>query len=66
MTVSLRVMSAGKGYQYLLRSVVTGDGNRSLRTPLTRYYLEEGTPPGYWLGVASASSVTADSRPATR
>ncbi|MEU2200612.1 MobF family relaxase [Isoptericola sp. NPDC019482] len=50
MTVSLRVMTAGKGYEYLLRSVVTGDGNRSLTTPLTRYYLDEGTPPGYWLG----------------
>lgn len=50
MTVSMRVMSAGKGYQYLLKSVVSGDGNRSLSTPLTRYYTEEGTPPGRWLG----------------
>ncbi len=50
MTVSMRVMSAGKGYQYLLKSVVSGDGNRSLSTPLTRYYAEEGTPPGRWLG----------------
>jgi len=32
-TVSMRKMSAGKGYQYLLRSVVAGDGNRSLSTP---------------------------------
>lgn len=45
MTVSMRKMSAGKGYQYLLRSVVTGDGNRALSTPLTRYYAEAGTPP---------------------
>ncbi|MEI2713917.1 MAG: MobF family relaxase [Nocardioides sp.] len=50
MTVSLRRMSAGRGYQYLLRSVVSGDGNRSLTTPLTRYYSEAGTPPGRWLG----------------
>jgi conjugative relaxase-like TrwC/TraI family protein len=50
MTVSMRKMSAGKGYQYLLRSVVAGDGNRSLSTPLTRYYAETGTPPGFWLG----------------
>ena len=50
MTVSMRVMSAGTGYQYLLKSVVAGDGNRSLSTPLTRYYTEEGTPPGRWLG----------------
>jgi conjugative relaxase-like TrwC/TraI family protein len=46
----MRVMSAGDGYEYLLRSVVAGDGNRSLSTPLTRYYEETGTPPGYWLG----------------
>jgi conjugative relaxase-like TrwC/TraI family protein len=49
-TVSLRRMSAGSGYQYLLRSVAAGDGNRSLSTPLTRYYSEVGTPPGCWLG----------------
>ena len=50
MTVSMRVMSAGTGYQYLLRSVAAGDGNRQLSTPLTRYYTEAGTPPGRWLG----------------
>ena len=50
MTVSMRVMSAGTGYQYLLRSVAAGDGNRKLATPLTRYYTEAGTPPGRWLG----------------
>ncbi len=55
MTVSLRVMSAGNGYEYLLRSVVGGDGNRSLGTPLTRYYLEEGTPPGFWMGSGVAA-----------
>jgi conjugative relaxase-like TrwC/TraI family protein len=49
-TVSMRVMSAGAGYQYLLRSVAAGDGNRQLSTPLTRYYTEAGTPPGRWLG----------------
>lgn len=50
MTVSMRRMSAGSGYQYLLRSVAAGDGNRVLSTPLTRYYSEVGTPPGRWLG----------------
>ncbi|THI92802.1 conjugal transfer protein [Nocardioides sp.] len=43
-------MSAGSGYQYLLRSVAAGDGSRALSTPLTRYYAEVGTPPGRWLG----------------
>ncbi len=50
MTVSMRKVSPGDGYKYLLRSVVAGDGNRSLSTPLTRYYAEVGTPPGRWLG----------------
>ena len=51
----MRVMSAGDGYKYLLRTVAAGDGDRSLSTPLTRYYAEAGTPPGRWLG----SGVTA-------
>ncbi len=54
MTVSMRVMSAGDGYKYLLRTVASGDGDRMLSTPLTRYYTEEGTPPGRWLGSAVA------------
>ena len=49
-TVSMRVMSAGDGYKYLLRTVAASDGDRSMSTPLTRYYTAEGTPPGRWLG----------------
>lgn len=45
-------MSAGDGYKYLLRTVATGDGDRVLSTPLTRYYTDEGTPPGRWIGSA--------------
>lgn len=55
MTVSMRVMSAGDGYKYLLRTVAAADGDRSLSTPLTRYYNAEGTPPGRWLGAGVAS-----------
>ncbi len=44
MTVSMRVMSAGDGYKYLLRTVAAADGDRELCTPLTRYYVEAGTP----------------------
>jgi conjugative relaxase-like TrwC/TraI family protein len=43
-------MSAGNGYRYLLRTVAAGDGQRSLSTPLTRYYSAKGTPPGRWMG----------------
>src|SRR5690625_3022410 len=46
----MRVMSAGDGYKYLLRTVAASDGDRSLSTPLTRYYSAEGTPPGRWTG----------------
>ncbi|WP_456237932.1 MobF family relaxase [Microbacterium pygmaeum] len=46
----MRVMSAGQGYKYLLRTVAAADGERKLSTPLTRYYAEAGTPPGRWLG----------------
>lgn len=49
MTVSVRVMSAGDGYKYLLRTVAAGDGDWSLSTPLTRYYAEQGSPPGRWI-----------------
>ncbi|PKH41998.1 conjugal transfer protein [Nocardioides alpinus] len=46
----MRVMSAGRGYDYLLKSVVRRDRDMGGFTPLTRYYTEEGTPPGRWLG----------------
>lgn len=55
MTVSMRVMSAGDGYKYLLRTVAAADGDRSLSTPLTRYYTEAGNPPGRWLGAGLAA-----------
>ena len=35
----MRVMSAGDGYKYLLKSIAAGDGDRSLSTPLTRKHL---------------------------
>lgn len=54
-TVSMRVMSAGDGYKYLLRTIAAADGDRALSTPLTRYYAEAGTPPGQWLGSGVAA-----------
>ncbi|WP_448071784.1 MobF family relaxase [Georgenia yuyongxinii] len=49
-TVSMRVVSAGKGYSYLLRSVVQGDGDATQAAGFTRYFTEAGTPPGVWMG----------------
>lgn len=53
--MTIRPMSAGRGYEYLLKTVAAGDGDRDLGTPLTRYYAESGSPPGTWLGTGLAS-----------
>jgi conjugative relaxase-like TrwC/TraI family protein len=53
-TVSMRVMSAGHGYRYLLDSVAVGDGAREVGRPLTDYYTADGCPPGRWLGAGLA------------
>ncbi|WP_274998028.1 MobF family relaxase [Promicromonospora iranensis] len=55
MAVTIAVMSGGDGYSYFMRSVAAGDGDRSMSTPLTRYYAETGTPPGRWMGSGVAS-----------
>ncbi len=56
----MRVMSAGNGYRYLLTSVAAGDGQRSLTKPLTDYYTQMGTPPGYWLGSGTGGLGTSE------
>jgi conjugative relaxase-like TrwC/TraI family protein len=55
MTVSIKRLSAGLGYRYLMKSVAAGDGDRAQSTPLTRYYNESGTPPGRWIGTGLAA-----------
>lgn len=40
-TMSIRVMTAGDGYRYLLNSVVYGDGDHDASSALTRYYKQE-------------------------
>ncbi|MBE9925184.1 hypothetical protein G8C93_04665 [Cellulosimicrobium cellulans] len=59
MTVSMRVISAGQGYAYLLRSVATGDGSEPRASAFTRYFTEAGTSPGVWMGRGSSTSATA-------
>ena len=53
--MTIRVMSSGKGYEYWLKSVVVGDGDREMSSPLTRYYTESGCPPGTWVGTGLMS-----------
>ena len=53
--ISLRRMSLGAGYRYLMESVAAGDGVRRQSTSLTDYYAESGTPPGVFLGAGLAA-----------
>jgi conjugative relaxase-like TrwC/TraI family protein len=53
-TVSIRRMSLGSGYRYLMSSVARADGSGHKASALTRYYAESGTPPGRFLGAGLA------------
>jgi hypothetical protein len=49
--MSISRLSAGTGYQYLLRHISRGDGAMpSPAKAMTRYYTDPGYPPGIWLG----------------
>jgi conjugative relaxase-like TrwC/TraI family protein len=70
--MTIRRLSIGAGYKYLLKSIAVGDGPEGAdRSDLVRYYSETGTPPGVFLGaglvgldngrgVAVGQSVTAE------
>jgi len=49
MTVSIRRMTLGSGYKYLMGSVAQSDGASQHASALTRYYAESGTPPGRFI-----------------
>ncbi|MGH9128907.1 MAG: hypothetical protein ACRDY2_08065 [Acidimicrobiales bacterium] len=48
--ISMRRMSLGAGYRYLIGSVAVGDGAPERTNNLTRYYASSGTPPGVFMG----------------
>ena len=48
--ISIRRVSLGGGYRYLLRSVAAGDGAGEGTNTLARYYAASGTPPGVFMG----------------
>jgi conjugative relaxase-like TrwC/TraI family protein len=52
--LSIRKMTLGSGYRYLMESVATGDGARHQSTSLADYYAASGTPPGVFLGAGLA------------
>ena len=70
--MTIRRLSIGSGYKYLLKSIAVGDGPEGTdKSDLVRYYSESGTPPGVFLGaglvgldggrgVAVGESVTAE------
>jgi len=49
MAVSIRRMTLGSGYKYLMCSVAQSDGVSQHASVLTRYYAEPGTPPGRFI-----------------
>ena len=52
--MSVRRMSLGAGYRYLMSSVARGDGDGRAVSALTRYYAQSGTPPGRFAGAGLA------------
>jgi conjugative relaxase-like TrwC/TraI family protein len=48
--ISIRRMSLGSGFKYLMDSIAVGDGAPAQSCRLSRYYAESGTPPGIFLG----------------
>jgi len=52
--ITIRRLSLGAGYKYLMDSIAAGDGRADMSSPLTRYYAESGTPPGAWMGAGLA------------
>lgn len=53
-TMSIRRMTLGSGYRYLMASVARGDAAGPAASPLASYYTEPGTPPGRFLGAGLA------------
>ncbi len=52
--ISIRRISLGGGYRYLMESVAVGDGDAGRSNDLSRYYAASGTPPGVFLGAGLA------------
>ncbi|WP_276970534.1 MobF family relaxase, partial [Ferrimicrobium acidiphilum] len=48
--LTIRKLTLGQGYRYLMDSIAVGDGRGDQSSELTRYYAESGTPPGRWKG----------------
>ena len=56
LVISIRRISLGGGFRYLMESVARGDGATERSSSLASYYAESGTPPGVFLGVGARRS----------
>ncbi len=61
--MSMHRLSAGAGYQYLLKHTACGDIDRPAGQSLTAYYTESGYPPGRWTGTGLAGLAPAGVEP---
>ncbi|MHB8221209.1 MAG: MobF family relaxase, partial [Acidimicrobiales bacterium] len=52
--ISIRMVSLGGGFRYLMDSVAVGDGAALHTNDLSRYYATSGTPPGRFVGAGLA------------
>jgi hypothetical protein len=52
--ISIRRISLGGGFRYLMESVAACDGAAERSGGLTRYYASSGTPPRVWVGAGLA------------
>jgi hypothetical protein len=59
--MGLHKLTAGDGYQYLIRQVAAYDSTEKGRTGLADYYAQKGESPGVWIGsgLAALDGVTA-------
>ena len=48
--MTIRRISLGAGYRYLMESVAVGDGAKGQPSDLVAYYAASGTPPGIFMG----------------
>ena len=55
MTMTMHKLTAGDGYQYLIRQVAAVDSTSRGKAPLIDYYSSKGESPGHWVGSGLAS-----------
>jgi TrwC relaxase len=53
--MTMHKLTAGDGYQYLIRQVAAVDSTSRGKTPLIDYYSSKGESPGHWVGSGLAS-----------